>query len=293
MFQLRAPVLQKLTEDIRVRGLSSKTEKSYRNSVDAFLRFCNKPVEELNEQDARQYSLHLQKEGKARATINLHMSAIRFLFGATLGRHMNYHQMPRMKGEKKLPLVLNVDEVCSLIDSCENLKRKAMLLLAYGSGLRASEIVALRIRHIESKNNRIFVELGKGGKDRYALLPEATLLVLREYFKKNRSSLSSEPDAYIFPGCGTDSHISPDTLLTYVKDAARDAGIHKPVTVHTLRHCFATHLYEMGTDLLKIKTLLGHSCIQSTTIYVHLAKFESDTVSPLDNLNIVLRNQTK
>lgn len=280
MFQDHRDALQKLREDIELRGLSMKTHKNYVSMVSAFLEFCNKPLTKISEADGRRYMKHLIDKGLANATVNCHMASVRFFFACTLDTQVNYLQMPNMKKRKKLPVIMSVSEVDLLINHCGNLKRQSMILLAYGSGLRSSEIVRLKVKDIDSKNMRIFVDDGKGGKDRYAILSQTTLAVLRSYLKKYRPSF--EPDAYLFPSRG--SHVSQDALLNYVKEAAIAAGIKKDIVTHTLRHCFATHLLEAGTSLLKIKELMGHSCITSTTVYLQLAKFEEGIISPADKL---------
>jgi site-specific recombinase XerD len=274
-------ILLRMKEDILLRGLSKNTLESYTLNARIFLEYCNRPAEELNEYDIRKFLLYLINEKKASpGTVNNYSSAIRFLFAVTFNRTLNYLQIPRQKNRKTLPEVLTKEEVFSIIENCINLKHKAMLMVIYSSGLRVSEAAALKIQHIDSKNMRLFVDYGKGGKDRYTLLSETCLSVLREYWKKYRPK---HPEGWLFLGTYNVSHITSRGIEWAFDKAAKRARITKNVSVHTLRHAFATHLLEDGATLLQIKELLGHSSIQSTTIYLHLANLTADIKSPLDN----------
>ncbi|QQE78411.1 site-specific integrase [Alicyclobacillus sp. SO9] len=251
--------LRRMAEDIRMRGLSSNTLASYTMHARIFLEFCQRPVDHLDAEDIRQFLSHLVNEKKlSSATVNVYSAAIRFLFAVTLNRTLNYLQIPRQKKRKALPEVLTREEMASILDSCQSLKHKAMLMTVYSSGLRVSEAAALKIQHIDSKTMRIFVRGGKGGKDRYTLLSVA---------------------------CNV-SHITSDGISNAFNKAVKKAGITKHVSTHTLRHSFATHLLEDDATLLQIKALLGHASIQSTTVYLHLANVTSGIVSPLDNQSV-------
>lgn len=274
-------ILLRMKEDILLRGLSKNTLESYTLNARIFLEYCNRPAEELNEYDIRKFLLYLINEKKASpGTVNNYSSAIRFLFAVTFNRTLNYLQIPRQKNRKTLPEVLTKEEVFSIIENCINLKHKAMLMVIYSSGLRVSEAAALKIQHIDSKNMRLFVDYGKGGKDRYTLLSETCLSVLREYWNKYRPK---HPEGWLFLGTYNVSHITSRGIEWAFDKAAKRARITKNVSVHTLRHAFATHLLEDGATLLQIKELLGHSSIQSTTIYLHLANLTADIKNPLDN----------
>lgn len=273
-------VLQRMREDILLRGLSENTMVSYMLNARIFLEYCNRPVEQLNEHDIRNFLYYLIKEKKVMPqTVNTYSAAIRFLFAVTLNRTLNYLQIPRQKKRKTLPEVLTREEVSSIIGSCFNIKHKAMLMVVYSSGLRVSEAAALKMQHIDSKNMRLFVEGGKGGKDRYTLLSETCLDVLREYWKKYRPK---HPEGWLFLGTYNVSHITLDGIEYAFNEAAKRANITKNVSIHSLRHAFSTHLLEDGATLLQVKELLGHSSIQSTTIYLHLANLTSNIKSPLD-----------
>lgn len=274
-------ILLRMKEDILLRGLSIRTMESYTSNARVFLEYCNRPSEQLNEYDIRNFLLYLINEKKVSpGTVNAYSAAIRFLFAVTFNRTLNYLQIPRQKKRRTLPEVLTREEVSSIIESCKNIKHKAMLAVIYSSGLRISEAAALKTTHIDSKNMRLFVESGKGGKDRYTLLSETCLHVLREYFRIYRPK---HPEEWLFLGTNNVSHITYRAIELAFDKAVKKTNITKRVSVHTLRHAFATHLLEDGATLLQIKELLGHSNIRSTTVYLHLANLTSDIKSPLDN----------
>ena len=274
-------ILLRLKEDILLRGLSKNTLESYTTNARIFLEYCNRPTEQLNEHDIRNFLWYLINEKKSSpGTVNSYSAAIRFLFAVTFNRTLNYLQIPRQKKRKTFPEILTREEVFAIIESCKNIKHKAMLTVVYSSGLRVSEAAALKIQHIDSKNMRLFVDYGKGGKDRYTLLSEACLSVLRKYWK---IYLPKHSEGWLFLGTYNVSHITSDGIESAFNKAVKRTNITKNVSIHTLRHAFATHLLEDGATLLQIKELLGHSSIQSTTIYLHLANITSNVKSPLDN----------
>jgi site-specific recombinase XerD len=272
--------VQKMMDDIRLRGLSANTFNTYLRNVERFLDYCSRPIEDLTEVDVRKFIIHLISEEKLMpATVNNYSSAIRFFFAVALNRTMNYLQMPLLKIPQKLPEILSRNEVSELIDKSLNIKHRALLLLAYGSGLRNSEIVKLKVSDIDSSSMRVLISGGKGKKDRYAILSESTLTALREYWRIYRPK---SPEGYLFPGWGNTGHITQRTVERAVETALSQTNIKKEISPHTLRHCFATHLLEDGYSLLQIKEMLGHSNIQSTTIYLHLANTTAGITSPAD-----------
>ena len=274
-------ILLRMKKNILLRGLSKNTLESYTSKARIFLEYCNRPTEQLNEHDIRNFLWYLTNDKKlSPSTVNTYSAAIRFLFAVTFNRNLNYLQIPRQKKRRTLPEVLTREEVSLIIESCKNIKHKAMLAVIYSSGLRVSEAAALKIPHIDSKNMRLFVESGKGGKDRYTLLSETCLHVLREYFRIYRPK---HPEGWLFLGTNNLSHITYRGIELAFNKAVKRTPITKNVSVHTLRHAFATHLLEDGATVLQIKNLLGHSSIQSTTVYLHLANLTSDIKSPLDN----------
>ena len=282
-------IVSKLQEDLVLRGLASCTQQNYIRCARTFLAYCNRPAEQLEGKDVRRFLLYLiQVKKLATKTINLHSAAIRFLFAMTLDRPLNDLQVPRMKNSKKLPILLSREEVCSLFEHCPNLKHRAMLKVIYSAGLRVSEAAALKVHHIDSKDMRVLVACGKGGKARYTLLSEDCLLDLRAYWRAYRPQ---HPEGWLFLGTYNVTHITSRSIQHAFNEARQRAGITKPVSIHSLRHAFATHLLEDGATLLQVKELLGHASIQTTTIYLHLANLTAGLKSPLDNGPVVSQTE--
>ena len=274
-------VLQAMREDLVLRGLSPNTVASYTLSARAFLQYAGRPVDMLDVHDIRKFLTHLiEVKHLTPATLNCYSAAMRFLFAVTLSRPLNYLQIPRQKRRKALPTILSRAEVASLLDHCANLKHRAMLTLVYGSGLRVSEAATLKVSDIDSKAMRVFVTGGKGNKDRYTILSATCLTALREYWRAYRPQ---HPDGWLFLGTSHVGHITTSGVALAFKQAVRRARIPKDVSIHSLRHCFATHLLEDGATLLQIKELLGHASIHSTTVYLHLANLTAGIHSPLDH----------
>jgi site-specific recombinase XerD len=273
--------LRRLMVDMKLRGLSMHTQDSYRIHVTKFLEHVKRPVEELDETDVREFLIHLIRENKVQTvTVNSYSASIRFFFAVTLNRTMNYLQIPRFKTAKKLPEILTREELHTLINECPNVKHKAFFQVAYGSGLRISEIAALRVKDIDSKSMRIFVSGGKGKKDRYTLLSHECLCTLREYFTIYRPK---HPEGWLFLGAGKYTHITSAAIANSLDNWVERLGIvRENVTMHTLRHAFATHLLEDGVDIFRIKELLGHASLSSTTVYLHLANTSAGITSPAD-----------
>jgi site-specific recombinase XerD len=273
-------VLARMQEDLTLRGLAPNTLDSYLRSARIFLAYSRRPVEQLDTLDIRQFLLYLIREKTvAPATVNTYSAAIRFLFAVTLNRPLNYLQIPRQKAPKVLPALLSRAEITAILDHCANLKHRALLTLIYGSGLRVSEAAALTVDAIDSPAGRVFVAAGKGHKDRYTVLSQKSLAVLRDYWRAYRPH---HPDHWVFPSSAVSGHITADGIRWIFDSAVQRAQITTSVSIHTLRHCFATHLLEDGATLLQIKELLGHSSIQSTTVYLHLASLTTQVGSPLD-----------
>jgi site-specific recombinase XerD len=273
-------LIYRMRVDMRLRGMADNTQDSYLRYARKFLEFCDKPAQDLDELDARRYLLYLLHETKLdNSSVNVVNGAIRFLFAVTLNRTMNYLQMPRFKSCKKLPDLLSREEAQGLIAACINLKHKCWLLLAYGSGLRISEIAALRVQDIDSQSMRIFVKGGKGGKDRYTLLSIECLNALRDYWLHSRPGRGG----WMFPSvANSPNHVTTSGVGNAFNIYKRRLGIEKNVSMHSLRHAFATHLLEDGATLLQIKELLGHASLNSTQVYLHLANTTADLVSPAD-----------
>ena len=279
-----AQLIKRMKTDLLLRGVSENTWQSYTRCVEKFLDRCDKPVDELNELDARGFLISLMRTGNVcEATVNVYNAAIRFFFAVTLSRTLNYLQLPRFKKCKTLPTILTREEIQILLRSCPNLKHKSFFLLAYGGGLRVSEIAALRICDIDSKSMRVFVRDGKGGKDRYTILSSECLATLREYWLAHRPK---HPEGWLFLEAGKHTHISTRGVALAFKTWIQRLGIQKNVSIHSLRHAFATHLLEDGATIFQIKELLGHASLNSTAVYLHLANTTAGVVSPADRLQI-------
>lgn len=273
--------LKRMATDIQLRGFSEHTHRIYIRYTEIFLEHCGKDINELDESDARAFLIHLMREGQVTpGTINIYNAAIRFFFAVTLNRTMNYLQLPRFKKQQSLPEVPTRDEVQKLIYECPNIKHKAFFLLAYGGGLRVSEIAALKVEDIDSNTMRIFVRDGKGQKDRYTILSSECLCTLRDYWSGYRPS---HPDGWLFLGV-KNTCITPSAVSKAFHTWVQYLGINKNISIHSLRHAFATHLLEDGVTIFQIKELLGHASLSSTAIYLHLANTTAGVVSPADNL---------
>jgi len=274
-----ARLLSKLQEDMELRDCAECTKDSYTRTIKRFAAFLDKPITEATETDVRRYLLHMvQNEGLQTSTVNYQNAGLRFFFEYTLERGLNQKQVPRFRGHKKLPPILEREDIDVIFESILNLKHKAIYMLMYGSGLRVQEVVSLRISDIDSKNMQVAVHDGKGGKDRFAILSETSLLCLREYYKQYR------PKDWLFEGRDGD-HLSRRAAQISFTKYVKAANISKSATVHTLRHSFATHLLDAGTDLYTIKHLLGHSDIRSTTKYLQIrAASRLNLRSPLDSV---------
>jgi integrase/recombinase XerD len=270
--------IKKLLIDMQLRGMSTATQQGYRICVTVFQKFYGKPASELGETEIREFLYYLITERKLTAgSVNVYNGALKFLYEVTLQRGWNDKNLPRLKHYKKLPAILSQLEVQSLFDATENLKHKCMLMTVYSAGLRVSEVAKLKLLDIDSKNMQIFIHEGKGKKDRYSLLSQTNLEILREYWKKYR------PSEWLFDGQKKGTHISVRTVQKVFDKAKHKAGIKKTISIHTLRHCFATHLLEANTNLYHIKQLMGHTCIQTTCRYLHLMRMDVLKVkSPLD-----------
>ena len=265
---------------MQLRGLSPTTQKNYSIIVGAFQNFFGKPAGEMGQNEVRAYLHYLREEKKLSAdTVNSYNSTLKFLYEKVFNQEWSVKNVPRLKHRRKLPAILSREEVQMIFDSTPNLKHKCILMTVYGSGLRVSEVAKLKVSDIDSKNMQIFVHEGRGQKDRYALLSQINLEFLREYWKVYK------PIGWLFPGHKKGTHISVRAVQKMLEHAKDKANIKKAVSIHTLRHCFATHLLESDTSLYHIKQLLGHNCIQTTCIYLHLMRMDLLKVkSPLDSM---------
>ena len=275
MYQL----IEKMTDDMKLRGYSPKTISAYISHAKRFQEHFEKHPARLGEKQIRQYLLLVISHGISSSYANGCYSALRFLYETTLGMDWNMKNIPRSKKQSKLPVVLSLQEVSSIFDAVSNIKHKAILMTTYDAGLRVSETANLLISDIDSSRMSIFVRQGKGQRDRYSLLSQPNLLLLREYWRQYK------PSSYLFPGISPGSPISTRTIQQVFYDARKKANIDKPASVHSLRHSFATHLLEAGTDLFTIQQLLGHFNLGTTSKYLHMVQGKILQVkSPLDLL---------
>jgi integrase/recombinase XerD len=232
-------------------------------------------------EQVRAYQVHLAALKRSWSHINQVSCALRFFYGVTLGRREAVERIVSAREPRKLPVVLSADEIVQFLEAVPGLRNRAALTTAYGAGLRVSEVARLRVADIDSDRMVIRVEQGKGGKDRYVMLSAQLLQILRAYWRIAR------PGRWLFPGREAGRPVSVTTLQEACRGAAREAGLSKPVTVHTLRHSFATHLLEAGTDIRIIQVVLGHARLATTARYTQVAtSVIAGTASPLDRLSL-------
>jgi integrase/recombinase XerD len=276
-----SPLRRRMVEDMTVRNLSPATQRSYLYAVAKFSRFFGKSPERLDLEDVRTYQVHLASQGIAWATLNQTVAALRFFYGVTLGRPEIPERIAYAREPRRLPVVLSADEVVRFLEAVPSLKSRTALTTAYAAGLRVSEVVALKVADIDSGRMLIRVEQGKGGKDRYVMLSAQLLAILRTYWRLAR------PRHWLFPGRDEERPIDQTVLHAACRSACEAAGLTKHVTVHTLRHSFATHLLESGADIRIIQVLLGHTNISTTARYAQVATSTiQGTASPLDRLRL-------
>ena len=267
-----------MKDDLELKGLSPHTQEIYLRQVKQFTHHYGRSPRQLGEKEIREYLLYLIREKKSStATVNLCYHALKFLYKTTLNREWVIARIPRLKSIKQLPVVLDKEEVESLFSVLKNIKHRAILMLIYSSGLRLMEAAHLKVTDVDSKRMLLRIKQGKGRKDRYTILSKAALKVLREYWSQYR------PKEWLFAGRFPDKPLTGRSIQRVLIKAKKLAGIKKPATVHTLRHSFATHLLEAGTNLYHIQLLLGHRSLNTTTIYLHVSRKELvRIVSPLD-----------
>jgi site-specific recombinase XerD len=268
-------------ELLESKRYSLNTAKIYVCFFTDFMRYLNgKPVNEVNEYDIKEYILSIVRKGHSISRQNQAINAIKFYYEQVLDMPQRFYDIDRPRGEKRLPAVLSEEEIARIITSTDNLKHKAILVTIYSGGLRLSELLELKITDVESGRQRLCLRGAKGNKDRYSILSDTTLALLRKYY------LVYRPKVYLFEGQNGGQY-SAKSVQNIVKHGLEKADVRRPASVHTLRHSFATHLLENGTDLRYIQTLLGHTSLTTTEIYTHVStKGLKDVVSPIDKLKI-------
>ena len=261
------PLRLRMTQDMQLRNFAPGSVSVYVDCVARFARHFGKSPESLGPEDVRAFLLHLIEQRRVSwSYYNTHLQALRFLYNVTLGRPAALEHLVCPRQPKRLPVVLGPDELTRFFSSVSSLKHRASLMTAYAAGLRVAEVAALRIADIDSQRMVLRVQQGKGRKDRYVMLsPSAPRDLLREYWKVAR------PTQWLFPGDIPGRPITGKAVHKICVQAARSAGLGKHVTVHTLRHSFATHLLEAGTDIRTIQVLLGHRNLETTAIYTHVS----------------------
>jgi len=259
------PLRQRMIEDMSIRQFGEKTQRDYVRVVADFARFLSRSPDQAAPEDLRRYQLHLATQGVSPAKMNAAVSALRFFFKVTLDRQGYGERLATVRKEDRLPEVLSPEEVALLLHCAPSLKHKAALSVAYGCGLRVSEITHLKVGDIDSARMLIRVEQGKGRKDRYVMLAPDLLELLRRWWR------SARPMGWLFPGRDPGQPITTRQLDRVCKAAARTAGLDKRVSMHTLRHSFATHLLERKTDVRVIQALLGHKKLDTTARYTRVA----------------------
>jgi len=274
------PLRRRMIEDMTIRNLSPATQQSYVHAVAKFSRFFGRSPDQLDLEDVRAFQVHLVAGGVSWPALNQIVCALRF-YGVTLGQAELPERIAHAREPQKLPVVLSADEVVSFLEAVSGLKHRAALTTAYAAGLRASEAASLKVADIDSSRMVIRVEQGKGRKDRYVMLSAQLLGILRTYWRLAR------PAYWLFPSRDGQHSLHPTALHGACRSACAASGLGKRVTVHTLRHSFATHLLENGTDIRIIQALLGHANLQTTSRYTRVATTTiSRTPSPLDRLRL-------
>ena len=239
-------IFAKLQTEITIRGLSPGTYYTYMRAIDLFLNWSDKPYEELEEIDFRNYLLYLINRGNlTTATINSYNAAIRFFLQVILEKDVNYRRTARLRKEYKLPPVWSIEEVTEFLSVIDNIRDRAIFINIYGSGLRVSEISTLKVQDVDSKNMRLMIRQSKGRKDRYTILSQSGLDALRDYWKRYRPA---SPEGYLFPGTTKEGHLGKSGIEIAFRKYLSRTDIKTPGTVHTLRHCFATHALEAGSQ---------------------------------------------
>ena len=276
-----SPLRRRMIEDMTIRNLSRSTQESYIYAVAKFSLHFKQSPDRLGMEEVRAYQLHLVEQKYSWSHVNQVACALRFFYGITLGQKEAFERIVSGREPEKLPPVLNREEIARFLDAVAGLRNRVALATAYATGLRIGEVVRLKIASIDSERMLLHIEGGKGGKDRYAMLSPRLLEILRAYWTRARPSL------WLFPGQEPGDHVSRGALQSACRAARRRARISKRVTTHSLRHSFATHLLESGTDIRIIQVLLGHSHLETTARYAQVATgLIAATPSPFDQLAI-------
>src|SRR5215470_1995208 len=279
-----SPLRRRMIEDMTIRKLAPKTQQGYIRTIKDLAAFLGRSPDTASQEEVRHFQLHLAENGAQAPILNHTVSALRFFFRVTLRRPDIIEHTTFIREPRKLPVVLSPEEVARLLNAAPELKYKAALSVAYGAGLRASEVVSLKVSDIDSKRMLIRVEQGKGHKDRNVMLSPSLLNLLRTWWKASR------PQGWLFPGRDPAQPMTTRQLNRACHAAAQMAEINKHVSLHTLRHSFATHLLEQNIDVRVIQVLLGHAKLDTTALYTRVAtKTISEVISPLEHIALKLK----
>jgi site-specific recombinase XerD len=279
------PLRQRMIEDMRMRKLADKTQSAYIRAVRQFAAFLGRSPDTATVEDLRRFQLHLVDHGSSPITLNATITGLKFFFEVTLDRGEVMARMQPVRVPHTLPVVLSREEVARLIAAARNLKHQTALSVAYGAGLRASEVIGLKVGDVDSERMTLRVEQGKGRKDRYAMLSPVLLERLRAWWRLGHAQGKILPGGWLFPGLDPVDPLTARQLNRAIQAAALAAKIDKRVSMHTLRHSFATHLLEQKVDIRVIQVLLGHKKLETTSIYTHVATDLLRTViGPLEGL---------
>jgi len=280
-----SPPRQRMIEDMRMRKLEPKTQQAYIRAVLKLSAYLKRSPDTALAEDLRNFQLHLVDTGTSPITLNATLSGLKFFFDVTLDRGDRLAKMQSVHVPRTLPVVLSRDEVARLLAAAPNLKHQTALTVAYATGLRASEVISLKVGDVDSQRMTLRVEQGKGSKDRYAMLPPLLLERLRAWWRVGHAQGKILPGGWLFPGLNPMDPLSTRQLNRAIHFAADAAKLDKRVSMHTLRHSFATHLLEQKVDIRLIQVLLGHKRLETTTVYTHVATdLLREVISPLENL---------
>ena len=282
------PLRQRMIDDMRMRKLADKTQSGYIRVVRQFTGFLGRSPDTATVEDLRRYQLHLVDHGTSPVSLNAAITGLKFFFEVTLAQGELMAKMEPVQVPRTLPVVLSRDEAVRLIAAARNLKHQTALSVAYGAGLRASEVIALKVGDVDSQRMTLRIEQGKGRKDRYAMLAPLLLERLRTWWRVARAQGKMLEGGWLFPGMNPIESLTTRQLNRAVHAAARAAGIDKRVSMHTLRHSFATHLLEQKVDIRVIQVLLGHKKLETTALYAQVATdLLREVISPLERLPTV------
>ncbi len=282
-----SPLRQRMIEDMHMRKLAPKTQTSYILAVKKLTDYLGHSPDTATAEDLRQFQLQLTDKGTSRITINATITGLRFFFEVTVGDKDVVNKLNTVPVPRKLPVVLSREEVGRLLEATSSLKYKAAFSVAYGAGLHIGEVAILKISDIDGERKTLHVEQGKGRKDRYAMLSPVLLDILRRWWREGHAKGLLLDGGWLFPGQNPINPLSTRQLSRAIRGAAASAEIDKRVSMHLLRHSFATHLLEQKVDIRLIQVLLGHSKLETTSLYAQVATdVLQEVTSPLESLSL-------